>query len=125
MDWIEDPQLDRSRVTPETASQLRRRMNSSRSLLYVTTENAENSKWMPWECGYFDGLKEKVAIVPVKASVTSSYAGQEYLGLYPYCVKEKSNQGVETLWIHKDAKTYTSYNHWVKTRNVDVQWKTP
>lgn len=92
VDWIDDPQLNRSKVTPETAAILRHRMSSSKSLLYVTTENAENSKWMPWECGYFDGLKEKVAIVPVKASAVSSYSGQEYLGLYPYCVKEKSNK---------------------------------
>jgi hypothetical protein len=124
VDWIEDPQLDRSKVTPATASKLRGRMNSSKSLLYVTTENAENSKWMPWECGYFDGLKEKVAIVPVKASAVGSYAGQEYLGLYPYCVKERSTQGNDMLWIHKDAKTYTSYDYWVKTKNANIEWKT-
>lgn len=124
VDWIEDPEFDRTRVTPGTANQLRRRMMSSRSLLYVTTENAETSKWMPWECGYFDGLKEKVAIVPVKATSTTTYTGQEYLGLYPYCVKEKSSQQIDTLWIHKDAKTYTSYDYWVKTKNSEIQWKT-
>lgn len=123
VDWIDDPELDRTKVSPATANQLRRRMMSSRSLLYVTTENAENSRWMPWECGYFDGLKEKVAIVPVKTTSIGSYAGQEYLGLYPYCVKEKSTNQVDTLWIHKDAKTYTSYDHWVATKNADVNWK--
>jgi hypothetical protein len=79
---------------------------------------------MPWECGYFDGLKEKVAIVPVKASTVSAYVGQEYLSLYPYCVKERSNQGNDKLWIRKDAKTYTSYDHWVKTKNTNIEWKT-
>lgn len=102
VDWIEDPQLDRSKVSKKTAEKLRKRMKTSKSLFYVTTENAENSKWMPWECGYFDGFKEKVAIVPVKKSSSNNeYNGQEYLGLYPYAVKEKSSEGDEKLWIYK------------------------
>lgn len=123
VDWIDDRQLDRSKVTPITADTLRNRMKSSKSLFYVTTENSENSKWMPWECGFFDGLKEKVSIVPVKATSTSTYNGQEYLGLYPYCVKEKSNTGKDVLWIHKDRDTYTSYGHWVSRKNSEIEWK--
>lgn len=123
VDWIEDRQLDRSKVSPATASQLRRRMSSSRSLLYLTTENAQNSKWMPWECGYFDALKEKVAIVPVTVSTVNSYFGQEFLGLYPYCECEESDRGVETLWVNKDANTYTDYHHWVTTKNENVKWQ--
>ncbi|TOP41857.1 toll-Interleukin receptor, partial [Vibrio parahaemolyticus] len=54
VDWVNDPQLDRSKVNESTAQLLRERMDASKSLFYVTTENAESSKWMPWECGYFD-----------------------------------------------------------------------
>lgn len=68
VDWVDDPQLDRSKVTPATAAKLRERMNSSRSLFYVTTSNTDASQWMPWECGFFDGKKEKVAIVPIQES---------------------------------------------------------
>jgi hypothetical protein len=49
VDWIEDPQLDRGNVTKTTADILRERMKYSKSLFYVTTDNAEKSKWMPWE----------------------------------------------------------------------------
>lgn len=124
VDWIDDPELDRSKVSKETARKLRERMNSSKSLFYVTTDNAGNSKWMPWECGYFDGVKEKVAIVPVKkTSHSNEFTGQEYLGLYPYVVKEKSTQGKQMLWIRLDRSTYLSYDMWVKTPNDKMAWK--
>ena len=125
VDWIEDTKLDRIKVTSATAEVLRKRMQNSRSLFYITTSNAETSKWMPWECGYFDGFKEKVAIVPVVPTATgNTYQGQEYLGLYPYALKELSSRKVDTLWIHKDSKTYISYDAWVKTQDRNVQWKT-
>jgi hypothetical protein len=121
VDWIDDKQLDRSKVTPSTADLLKQRMKSSKSLLYVTTENADNSKWMPWECGYFDGLKEKVAIAPITKTRTDSYKGQEYLGLYPYCDKRDSTNKKEMLWVFRDANTYVSFDIWKKSRAVN--WK--
>ena len=89
VDWIEDRQLSRSAVTPETAETLRQRMNQSSRLLYLATDNASSSKWMPWELGYFDGLKSgNVAILPLVDSAYSSFQGQEYLGLYPALGKD-------------------------------------
>lgn len=123
VDWIDDPKLDRSRVSPATADTLRNRMKSSKSLFYVTTENAVDSRWMPWECGYFDGFKGKVAIVPVRKAVTSSYSGQEYLGLYPYCVKEKDTNQKDKLWVHQDQRTYALYDYWVSRKNSEIEWK--
>lgn len=124
VDWIEDPQMDRSKVTAETADKLRQRMNSSKSLFFVTTSNAESSRWMPWECGFFDGKKEKVAIVPIQATSTNnSYSGQEYLGLYPYIVKQPNTNKKETLWVRKSSSRYISYDAWVSTPNSDISWK--
>lgn len=123
VDWIDDMQLNRSKVSEATANILRQRMRSSKSLFFVTTENTDNSKWMPWECGYFDGLKEKVAIVPVKNSSTNSYQGQEYLGLYPYCIKGKNRANVDKLWIHKDSNTYLLYDDWLSKENKNLDWK--
>lgn len=123
VDWIEDPQLDRTKVTPATAEKLRKRMESSRSLFYVTTQNAISSKWMPWECGFFDGKKEKVAIVPVVAqSADNSYSGQEYLGLYPYIVQQKDTAGVEKLWVRLSSKQYVGYKKWVSTPSQQLSW---
>jgi len=97
VDWIHDRQLDRSTVSPATAEVLRKRMRQCNSLFYVTTTNAGNSKWMPWECGYFDGFDSKpignliqhghVAILPVVQEGQTTFTGQEYLGLYPLAEK--------------------------------------
>jgi hypothetical protein len=124
VDWIEDPQFDRSKVTPATANKLRQRMNSSKSLFYITTENSDASRWMPWECGYFDGKKEKVAIVPVqKNSKDNIFAGREYLGLYPYIVKQANINKKEMLWVRKSSSRYIDYNTWVKTLNSQLEWR--
>lgn len=85
VDWIEDAQMNRGQVTPETADTLRNRMAHCKFLLYATSNASPNSKWMPWELGYFDGLKRgNVGILPIVESPDDSFKGQEYLGLYPF-----------------------------------------
>jgi hypothetical protein len=88
VDWAVDGQLDRSKVTAETADLLRSRMKQSNSLIYVATENATQSKWMPWELGFFDGHKpSRVAVLPLLDSAQSAFKEQEYLSLYPNVTK--------------------------------------
>ncbi|TIH29828.1 toll/interleukin-1 receptor domain-containing protein [Subtercola vilae] len=91
IDWIDDPQLDRTRVSASTAAQLRQRMSQCKSLIYAATQAASSSKWMPWELGYFDGMKgsEAVAVMPLVA-YTGQSVGQEYLDLYPTVEKASS-----------------------------------
>jgi hypothetical protein len=95
VDWIEDAQLDRSQVTTETADVLRQRMGHCSFLLYATSKESPNSKWMPWELGYFDGLRSgKVGILPILESDGESFDGQEYLGLYnPYELIDFTGKG--------------------------------
>lgn len=114
IDWIEDPQLDRSHVTSETASILRSRMNICRSLFYVTTQAASESRWMPWECGYFDGKRGKTAILPVTQVASSQFQGQEYLGLYPYILKApRQSDKRERLWVHRESSVYVEFEQWL------------
>ena len=49
VDWINDPQLNRSNVTQKTAELVRKRMKASKSLLLAISTNASLSKWIPWE----------------------------------------------------------------------------
>jgi len=100
--WI-DESAAQAKVTPETAEQLRRRMKSCKALLYATSENAENSKWMPWELGYFDGIQGKVAVCPV--TYASTFDGREYLGLYPIMEKD--------FWLWKDGHLYKKLRDWL------------
>jgi hypothetical protein len=92
--WVENPAALTQPVTRETADGLRTKMRSCRSLVYADTYAATESKWMPWELGYVDGFRQRVAIFPVAkgSSTTASYVGQEYLGLYPW-IRESSTSG--------------------------------
>lgn len=84
VDWIEDSGLDRAKVTTGTAQVLRGRMQTCSCLVYAHSPNATQSAWMPWELGYFDGLKPShVWILPLVSEYDSEFKGQEYLGLYP------------------------------------------
>ncbi len=117
VDWIVDRSLDRSKVNKRTAKLLRTRMGQCKSLFFVDSENSPDSKWMPWELGYFDGLKQKVAVLPIleQNKSTESYDGQEYLGLYPYVSKGVSESTKHmTLWIHENSNTYVSCYAWLK-----------
>jgi len=116
VDWIDDRQLDRSQVTKETAILLRKRMQASKSLFLVNTENSSISKWVPWELGYFDGLKDKVAVLPVveRESSNDNYCGREYLGLYPYVTKANNKAGQKKLWVHDAATWYVVFDSWLQ-----------
>jgi hypothetical protein len=84
VDWLDDPGLDRNKVTAKTADVLRVRMRTSSSLVYAHSTNTPDSKWMPWELGCFDGFRPGyVWILPLVVENDSEYKGQEYLGLYP------------------------------------------
>jgi len=83
VDWMEDKQLSRSSVSSFTAYLLRNRMNQCESLIYLTSEAAEKSVWMPWELGYMDAKTEKVAIAPILDDEDADFPGREYLGIYP------------------------------------------
>lgn len=101
VDWIDDPELDRSRVSAATAKRLRERMQSSQSLMYATSRAAELSRWMPWELGYFDGFKgaNQVSICPIETGDSGTFVGQEYLGLYKVIEKVRTGQGLQPFVV--------------------------
>lgn len=83
LDFEVDPQLDRSRVTKESAQLIQSRLKHSRSLIYAQSPNANMSKWMPWELGVVDGNTGKCAILPITPEGVTPAPRQEYLLLYP------------------------------------------
>lgn len=100
VDWIDDPQLGRDSVTPETADLLRVRMRYSTSLVFATSEESPKSKWMPWELGFFDGIGPKnIAILPIVKTEGEPFSGQEYLGLYPLIEDVRSLPGPSRLAV--------------------------
>lgn len=114
VDWIEDPKLSRTNVTKDTALVLQARMKQCKALLYAFSENATNSKWMPWELGYFDGIKGTVAVLPISRTSKSSFQGSEYLGIYFYIqIDTISGTNNLALWVHETSTKYTLFNNWI------------
>lgn len=106
VDWIEDRQLDRTKVTPATADLLRQRMRQSASLMFATSESSPDSKWMPWELGYFDGLRQgRVAVLPLVAVEGDAFVGQEYLGLYPTVEKLPARDGSTKVFVTRGHRS--------------------
>lgn len=106
VDWAVDSSVSRDTVSAETAEMLRVRMKQSKSLIYIATGNSTDSKWMPWELGYFDGQSSgSVSIMPILDYESSSFNGQEYLGLYPKVTKERYNGSArEGIFVKKPLK---------------------
>jgi hypothetical protein len=99
VDWIVDPQMDRTAVTPATAGALRARLERCGCLLYLFSNNSKRSRWMPWELGFFDGHDGSVAVLPIAPDAGGIDFGQEeYLGLYPKVELEKAN-----LFVNRTA----------------------
>lgn len=118
VDWIEDPLMNRTSVTKETALILQDRMKNCKSLIYAFSENASNSKWMPWELGYFDALKGTVAVLPISKTNKSSYVGSEYLGIYNYIQIDKTeSSNIGALWVHETQSKYIIFNSWLNGIN--------
>lgn len=108
VDWIVDRQLDRGSVNAETADVLRKRMRASESMFFATSESSSASKWMPWELGYFDGLRQgRIAILPLVAAEGASFRGQEYLGLYPLVERLPTKDGETRPFVTLGAGTRT------------------
>ena len=120
VDWIVDPELDRTNVTKATAELIRNRMKNSRSLLLAISTNAAMSKWMPWELGYVDGNTGRCAIIPVAKNNISSYSFDrvEYLKLYPYLDRAflKDTQNYK-IWVNENENTYVQFEEWMNGSN--------
>ena len=104
VDWIDDADFDRTEVTEKNARRLRRRLRRCRSLIYLATNNASKSKWMPWELGYFNGRnKGLIGVLPVLDDPDEAFEGQEFLGLYPVIKALNTRAGRVRLFVTETA----------------------
>jgi TIR domain len=102
VDWIDDPEFDRADVTMENAQRLRLRIARCFCLLYLTTENAVLSRWMPWEIGYFDGgTHGTIGILPILDDAEAPFEGIEFLGLYPLVEVRRLINGAWALYVQQ------------------------
>ncbi|MBC8400937.1 MAG: toll/interleukin-1 receptor domain-containing protein [Candidatus Marinimicrobia bacterium] len=66
-----------------TAQKIKDKIDDCDYVLVLATQNAVNSKWVPWEIGVSDVLKtpDKILIIPIVDSA-EKFKGNEYLQLY-------------------------------------------
>lgn len=126
VDWVDDPQLERSEVSAATAARLRQRMRSCRSLLYATSRAARRSRWMPWELGYFDGCKgsARVSIMPIENQGDNGFVGEEYLELYKLVTKPDGLLNPSNAYVVPPsgrAESIFSFGKGLETYNLYVQ----
>jgi hypothetical protein len=70
---------------------------------------------MPWEAGYFDGIKAKVAVVPILSTAIKGegYERQEYLGLYPYVTLNRDPHVQKpALYSNENEDPYVMFSRW-------------
>lgn len=81
-------------TSPETARLLKEKIKSCKKFLMLASNNALESKWVPWELGFADSaiLINNVAVFPV-ADNDGTWRGSEYVGLY-----QKIEQGDGGEW---------------------------
>jgi hypothetical protein len=115
IDWIDRPELDRSKVTLKTAAKLKNIIENCSCLFYVPSMSSGESKWMPWEMGLMDGLTGKVAICPVVEQAESFYSGSEYLGIYPYFFKDDGDFMVS---LDKYGSETITFYEWLRDGGI-------
>ena len=92
VDWVSDRNaLKRELTNTNTANTIIERLKSSKALLYIHTQASQNSKWTPWELGFFHALKGKICIYN-----PDNIEKAPYLDIYPIVVLEEGKLFVET-----------------------------
>jgi hypothetical protein len=86
VDWLDTSMP--SVTSGETATKLKAKIGECDRFLVLLSENSVGSKWVPWELGYADGVKDinKIALLPVRRNTytpDSTFNGLEYMTLYP------------------------------------------
>ena len=80
IDWVNDRDgLRRELTNVDTAKVIIERLKSSKALMYIHTASSFNSKWTPWEIGYFHALNKKICVYTPDSSIDKP----PYLDIYP------------------------------------------
>lgn len=97
--------MDRSNITEETADKLRSRMRNCSCVMYLYSRHSQQSRWMTWELGYFDGQNGNVAVLPVvPANGALDFDREECLLFYPKVDFSRLNTPKPTIWGNRSRQ---------------------
>ena len=119
---IKDDYLNRNNVSKKTAKRLARIMDSCRSLIYVHTPSAKESRWCPWELGYMSGKRNpRCAVIPLVKD-KEHFLSQEYLNLYPY-VDFEQDKNTKKYTFRVNKHNSGKYIGLIEFANGNSQWE--
>jgi hypothetical protein len=104
----------------ETAVTLRQRIAKANKFVLFATKASKDSRWMPWELGISDGVKNstRTAILPGVDNVTEiASTEQEYLGIYDRVVFGDLQGQASRVWmvLNQEKNTATELSAWLQT----------
>jgi hypothetical protein len=101
--------------TPDrsTADKIKQKINGSDFVFVLATQNALNSKWVPWEIGIADKskLSVQILIIPV-TDAPHTFEGNEYMQLYQHIEVASNGEFIIPLG---NGEWHIPLNKWMKT----------
>lgn len=95
IDWVNDAdELKREYTCKETAEVIVNRLKQSKTMIYVYSNENAQSKWSPWELGYFYALGKPIYIYELEETKEKP----QYLDLYPKLISVE-----DKLWLLEDG----------------------
>lgn len=121
----DDPSLKETKSAEQMAELIRSHLRQCRCLIFVYSQQAIESKWMPWELGFFDGRwgnrsiglyildkgPHRKAGDPPRDESRASFSVQEYLEMY-----EQVDDKTLPDFLHRNTSTTALLNR----ADVDV-----
>lgn len=103
IDWVNDRDaLKRELTNVNTANAIIERLKASKALLYVHTEASQNSRWAPWELGFFHAIKGKICVYN-----PNNIAKAPFLDIYPTAILKD-----ETFFVEHNNQLLT-FKEWI------------
>jgi len=124
IDLRDDVINKRQSVNKETAERIIQNMKQCKSLLFLHTNATKNSQWCPWELGYFNGFRNRCAIIPLSEKNNDLVEHQEFLSLYPYVDYEKIRDTDNyEFWVNdrENKSIYSKLRDWINTGKLAEQ----
>jgi len=88
----------------ELATRLIEKLRMCRLLVFAFSEEAVNSRWMPWELGLAHGIIGRVVLWPFTEQALRAKATQEYLHLYEVLTPDSAMERLQTLVSEAKSK---------------------
>jgi hypothetical protein len=113
VDWIYDPaDLSRKKTDDYTPEALKIRLQQSKILLLLRSNESDSSTWVSWEVGYFMALNKKIAVLTLPAT---TYPMPEYL------VKCQSVFIQDDNFVVSDNEIVYPLKDWINCDSVNMR----